>query len=133
MAKESGALTVIVDDSAPAAQTISNDITTINFSTPRGVAEVTGVDAVAMERLLLLADMQVTLAGTFNDEADMSHAVFKTVSSTSVTRTTSIAHSGQTLVEEMIATDYALTRGQDGHLQWTVPMLLNQSSAVAWS
>ena len=98
MAKESGlGMSVIIDDSGGSARTISNDITSIDIATPREEQDITGLDKSARERLLLLADFTVAIAGVFNDASNMSHDVFKTVPSTSVARTTTTAISGQTL------------------------------------
>ncbi len=135
MAKESGMgwTTLSVDDAAAAPQVIKNDITNFSFSTPRGVQDITGVDKSAMERLLLLADFSITLNGVFNDAANMSHAVLKTVSSTSVIRTVSLAVSGQTLANECFFSDYALTRAADGALNWTAPGQLGDGTVPTWS
>jgi hypothetical protein len=133
MAKESGLgwTTLSVDTSAPALTDIRNDVTNFEFSTPRAVQEITGVDKFAMERLLLLADFSITLNGVFNDA--LSHTVFKDVGSTSVTRTISLEVSGQTLSNECLLTDYALTRGDDGALTWQVPGVLQSGTAPTWS
>lgn len=133
MAKEAPVLTIIVDDSGTSARTISNDILSCDFATPRGVQDITGVDKSAMERLLLLADYSVTLNGVFNDAANMSHAVFKTIPSTSVTRTVSIAKSGQTLAPECVLTDYQLSKAISGELTWSVPGALQSGTAPSWS
>jgi hypothetical protein len=135
MAKESGMgwTTLSVDDSAGSVQAIKNDITNFTFSTPRGVQDVTGVDKFAIERLLLLADFSTTLNGVFNDAAGASHAVFKTVPSSSVARTMSLAVSGQTLANETLFTDYSLTRNQDGSLTWTSPGVLADGTVPTWS
>jgi len=135
MAKESGLgwTTLSVDDSAAAVQDIKNDVTNFNFATPRGVQDVTGVDKSAMERLLLLADFSVTLNGVFNDAAGKSHAVLKTVPSTSVNRTTTLTVSGQTLAGELLYSDYALARNQDGSLTWTAPGVLADGTVPTWS
>jgi hypothetical protein len=135
MAKESGLgwTTLSVDDSAGAAKAIKNDVTNFQFGTPRAVQDVTGVDKSAMERLLLLADFQITLNGVFNDAADQAHAVFKTVPSTSVARTTTLTVSGQTLAPEALYTDYSLTRAQDGALTWTAPGVLADGTVPTWS
>lgn len=135
MAKESGLgiSTLSVDNSSGVAKAIVNDITNFQFATPRGVQDVTGVDKSAMERLLLLADFSITLNGVFNDAADFSHDVFKTVPSTSVARTVTITHSGQTLANETLFTDYALTRAQDGSLTWTAPGVLSNGTVPTWS
>jgi hypothetical protein len=134
MAKESGlGFSVAVDDAAAAAQTISNDITNLAFATPRGVQDVTGVDKSAMERLLLLADFSVTLNGVFNDAANLSHAVLKTVPSTSVQRTVTLGISGQTLANECLFSDYSLTRAADGAFTWTSPGVLANGTVPTWS
>lgn len=135
MAKETGLgwTTLSVDDSGGSAQAIKNDITNFQFSTPRGVQDVTGVDKSAMERLLLLADFSITLNGVFNDAAGQAHSVFKTVPSTSVARTTTLTVSGQTLANEVLYTDYSLTRAQDGSLTWSAPGVLADGTVPTWS
>lgn len=135
MAKEGGlGLTVSVDDSIPTARAIGNDITNLTFGTPRGVQDITGVNSSAVERLLLLADFSCQLNGVFNDAAAPSaHDTFKTVPSTSVTRTVTIAVSGQTLPNECLFSDYALTRGADGSLVWTAPGVLNSTVVPTWA
>lgn len=135
MAKESGIgwTTCSVDDASGSPQAIKNDITNLQFATPRAVQDVTGIDKSAMERLLLLADFSITLNGVFNDAANMSHAVFKTVPSTSVARTVSLEVSGQTLANECLFTDYPLTRGDDGALTFAVPGVLSDGTVPTWS
>jgi len=133
--KESGLgwTTLSVDDSAGSAKAIKNDVTSFEFATPRGVQEVTGVDKSAYERILLLADFSISLKGVYNDDADKSHVVFKTVPSTSVARTTTLTVSGQTLAPEVLYTDYALSRAEDGSLTWTAPGLLADGTVPTWS
>ncbi len=135
MAKETGLgwTTLSVDSSAGAVKVIKNDVTNFQFATPRGVQDVTGVDKSAIERLLLLADFTINLNGVFNDAADFSHDVFKTVPSTSVARTTTLTVSGQTLAGELLYTDYNLTRGQDGSLTWTAPGVLADGTVPTWA
>lgn len=135
MAKESGLAwtTLSVDDSSGTPQDVRNDVTNLEFATPRATQDTTGIDKSAFERLLLLADFTITLNGVFNDAADKSHAVFKTVPSTSVARTVSIAVSGQTLANECIFTDYPLTRSDSGELTWAVPGQLSDGVVPTWS
>lgn len=134
MAKESGLAwtTLTVDDSGGSGQDIRNDITNLEFATPRATQDTTGIDKSAFERLLLLADFTITLNGVFNDATNMSHAVFKTVPSTSVARTTAIGVSGQTLSAECIYTDYPLTRSDSGELTWAVPGQLSDGTVPTW-
>lgn len=135
MAKESGLgwTTLSVDNSAGTAKDIKNDVTNLEFATPRAVQDVTGIDKSAMERLLLLADFSVTLTGVFNDATDKSHDVFKTVPSTSVARTLSMTVSGQSLNNEVLFTDYPLTRADDGALTWAVPGVLADGTVPTWA
>lgn len=138
MAKQSGlAFGVIVDNSAGAAKTISNDITNLSFSTPRGEQDITGLDKSGMERLLLLADGKVTFNGVFNQTADMSHDVFKTVPSTSVVRTVTLNFPGGAgqpkLAMEMLFSDYAITRAANGALTWSATGSLADGTVPTWS
>ena len=133
MAKEAPTLTVAVDDHGSSARSIENDITNLDFATPRGVQDVTGVNKSAMERVLLLADFSITLNGVFNDGANLSHAVFSTVPSTSVARTVTLVMSGQTLPNETFFTDYSLSRAQSGELTWSAPGVLTGGTVPTWS
>ena len=134
MAKESGlGMSVAVDDSGGSARTISNDITNLDFATPREEQDITGLDKSARERLLLLADFTVTLNGVFDDASNMAHDVFNTVPSTSVARTTTIGISGQTLACETFYTDYSLSRGTDGSFTWTTSGALSGGAVPTWA
>lgn len=139
MAKQSGlGYSVAVDDSAGSPKTISNDITDFSYSTPRGVQDTTGVDKSANERLLLLADFSLSLNGVFNNAANQSHDVLKTVSSTSVVRTitlsiTSPASVTSTLANECVISDYQVKRATGGALTWTAPASLADGTVPAWT
>jgi len=134
MAKESGlGMTLAIDDSAGSARTISNDVTNFDFAIPRATQDVTGLDKSANERLLLLADFSIGVSGIFNDASNMSHDVFKTVSSTSVTRTVTITVSGQSLPNECLFTDYALSRGAGGELTYSAPGVLTGGVVPTWA
>jgi len=89
-----------------------------------------------MERLLLLADLQVTFNGVFDDGSNLAHAVLKnyrTLPGSELGRTTSIAHSGQTLADTLLYQNYDLTRAQDGSFTWTTTGLLSDGTVPAWS
>jgi hypothetical protein len=125
--------TLSVDDSGGTPRDIRNDVTNLEFATPRATQEVTGIDKSAMERLLLLADFTITLNGVFNPSANASHDVFKTVPSTSVNRTVSITVGGKSLPNECIFTDYPLTRADSGELTWAVPGQLSDGTVPTWA
>ncbi len=138
MAKETGlAITTLsVDDSGGTARDIRGDITSFEMAMPRGVQDVTGIDKSAMERLLLLADLSIDLKGVFNSAiTTTSHAVFKTVTSTSAVRTVTTAFGTtlQTMAAEMVATNYQLSRSESGELTWSVPLALANGSTPTWT
>ena len=139
MAKTSGlGGAVKVQDASSSVQTISNDITNWQFSTPRAVQDTTGVDKSANERILLLADFSVTMNGVFNTTASMSHAVFSTIPSTSVTRSVELDVIGTTtglpvLSVNCLLTDYQITRANTGELTWQVPGSLADGTVPAWT
>lgn len=136
MAKQSGLgwTTFEVDDSTPTARDIKNDITNVEFSTPRAVQDITGLDKYAMERLLLLGDFQVTMNGVFNPAANMSHDVFSDLSASDAgARTINIVVASQTLANECLLTDYSLNRADDGSLTWSAPAVLQDGTVPVWS
>lgn len=133
MAKESGLgwTTLDVDDEAGSAQDLREDVNSLEFSTPRAVLEVTGLDKSAMERLHGLADFSATLNFTYDDDtSDSVHDVFKDLSNQ---RTCLIVVSGQTLSNEVLFTDYALNRGTDGSFSGTAPCVLANGTVPTWA
>lgn len=135
MAKQSGLgwTTGSVNDASGTPQAIKNDITNLDFATPRAVQDVTGIDKSAIERILLLADMSCNLNGVFNPAANMSHDVFKTVPSTSVNRLTTLIIGGKTLAANLLFTDYQLTRAAAGELTWQAPGVLADGAVPTWA
>lgn len=135
MAKETGLgwTTCAVDDAGGTARDIKNDATSVSWSMPRSVQDVTGLDKSARETLLLLADLSGTITGVFNDAANAAHDVFKTVASASVVRTITNTISGQTLAAECNLTDYALNRSPSGEFTYTVPYVLADGTAPTWT
>jgi hypothetical protein len=135
MAKTSGLgwTTCSVDDSAGTLRAIINDVTNLQFATPRADWNVTGIDKSAMERILLLADFSVTLNVIFNPAANASHDVFKTVPSTSVARTTTLTVAAKTLTNEVLYTDYPVSRSDSGELTAAVPGVLADGTVPTWA
>lgn len=136
IAKQSGLgwTTLSVDDSAGTARAIINDITDLDFATPRAVFDWTGIDRSAMERGLGLADFSISLNGVWNPAATTtSHAVFRTVPSTSVARTVSIAVAAQTLANECFFSSYDLKRANDGDFRWSATGQLSDGTVPTWA
>ncbi len=124
-----------VGDSSNTVQDIRNDVVDLQFATPRGVQDVTGLDKSAMERLLLLADFSMTPKGVFNPAATFSHSVFKTVPSTSVLQTVNMTVNGVSLnqVSAILFTDYQIARSASGELTWQAPGVLGGGAVPTWS
>jgi hypothetical protein len=137
MSKGSGLAwtTLSVDDSGGAVEVIKNDVQSFQFAMPRGVLDITGVDKSAIERLLLLADFSITLTTTAINFASTPSFwdVFHTVPSTSVARTTTLVFAGKTLANEVLYTDFNVTRGQDGSLGASVPGVLADGTVPTWA
>jgi hypothetical protein len=136
MAKQTGLswTTFSVDTSAGTVTAIKNDVNSFQFGTPRGVIDVTGVDKAAFERLLGLADFNITINGTANfGVTPAAHVVFLDVSSTSVARTTTLTIGGKTIAPEVLYTDYSFNRGNDGALPFTAPGVLADGTVPVWT
>lgn len=138
MAKSSGlGATVSIDDGSGSLQNVSNDILSFNISTPRGSADITGVDKSAVEKLLLLADGKVSITGAYNPAATTGlHTVLRTISSSNQTRTVTIVFNSSptaTLSMEMIGTNYTVQRGQDGNVTVQADFELQNGTAPTWS
>lgn len=138
MAKSSGITTTFsVDDGSGSLQNISTSVLSFDVSTPRGSVDITGLDKSAIEKLLLLSDGQVTLNLQYDPTATTgSHTVFRTMSSTSVTRTVTVVINSTptaTLSMEMICTDYTLNRGADGNMTGTATLQLANGAVPTWS
>jgi hypothetical protein len=112
-----------------ASNVITNDVTNLTVSTPYGVQDVTGLDKLGIERLLLLGDCTGSLSGVFNTTASMSHATFKAPGS----KTFVIGFPGATLTFTAVTTDYQVTHDQAGTLVWTVPFSLSSGTPAVWS
>lgn len=133
MAKETGLgwTALNVDDDGGSARDIRNDVTNLEFSTPYNVQEVTGIDKSAMERLLLLADFTGTLNSVFNPSANRVHAVMS--GDLRVARTLGITVSAQVLSNEVLFTDYALTRAASGEFTASHPFSLSDGTVPNWT
>lgn len=133
MAKETGLgwTTCSLDDDAESLRDIKNDVTNLEFATPYANQDVTGIDKFAIERLALLADFSATLNGVFNPSANRAHAVL--AGDLRVVRTLTLVISAQTLSNEVLVTDYALTRAQGGEFTWQAPLVLADGTVPNWS
>lgn len=133
MAKETGLgwTTLNVDDDGSSARDIKNDITNLDIATPYNVQEVTGLDKSAIERLLLLADCSGTLNSVFNPAANRVHAVMS--GDLRVVRTLQLVISSQTLSNEVLFTDYALTRAAGGEFTARSPFVLADGTVPNWT
>ena len=133
--KESGIAWTLcsVDAHGGGAVVIKNDVTSLSFSTTRGVQDTTGIDSAAHERLLLLPDFSISLNCVFNDNAVSAWAVFKTVCDNTVNRTTALTISGQSLDNEVAYDNVAYNRATDGSFTFVASGNLSDGTAPTWS
>jgi hypothetical protein len=125
-----------VDNSAGTPVDISNDVTDVSVKTPRGVFEVTGLDKSAVERILGLADAEISIRGVFNPSG--AHTVFRDFDTPSTGRTVEYAPAGTTagspvISFEAVFEDYTIERGDDGKLTWSVTGRLANGAVPSWS
>lgn len=133
MAKISGLgwTTLSVDDASGTPRDIRNDVTNLDFSTPYGTQEITGIDKSAYERLALLADFSGTLNGVMNPSANRIHSVAS--GDLRVLRTMSIGVGGVTLPNEVLLTAYNLTRAAGGEFTNSIPFVLADGTTPTWA
>ena len=126
MAKVSGITTSVT----VAGNDISNDVLSIDVSTPYGVQDITGLDKSAVERIMLRADCTGTINFAFNTASNRSHATLKTPGS----KTFVIVYPGSaTLTFTAVTTDYSLSMATDGSLTGSTPFQLSSGTAAAWT
>jgi hypothetical protein len=125
-----GKISAITTTVTIASNNISNDVMSLQFDTPYGTAEITGLDKSAVERLLLRADCTGTVTCAFNVDSARSHATLKTPGS----KTFIINFGGvATATFTAITTSYGLAIANDGNITVTAPWQLSSGTAVAWT
>ena len=126
---------VAVDDSSGSLRDISDNVTSYEIGNSQALLDSTTVSKSALQRLIALGDLQVSITGIFDKASNKSHDVFKTKSAT---RTFTLAIGGNTsgypvLTAEMLVGDYNLSRGSDGALNYTASLMLQSGTVPAWS
>lgn len=135
MAIESGAgwTSYAVDDSSGTPRELDAHITQANMATTKGIQDITTISQSARATLQLLADQQDTFTALFDDAANTSFDVLKTVGSTSVARTFTRTHSGQTLASEMNISNVTWGRTQSAELTAQVTAVLQDGTLPTWA
>lgn len=134
MAVESGiGATLTIDDSGGTGRDLSAYVTQVSFNTPRGVQDISSINASGMKRLLLRSDVSISVTCVFEDTANLSFDVFKTSGTYDSSRTVVFALSGQTFTAECILTDTAFSVGADGSLTITGTFQLSNGTDGTWS
>ena len=138
MAKSSGITsTYSLDDSGGTLRDISTAVLSFEISTPRGVFDITGLDKSAIERMLGLADCQLSLNAQFDPTATTGvHTVLRTMSSSSAARTATIVINSTptaTLSVEVVCSECTWSRSQDGNLLMAATLMLQNGAVPTWS
>jgi hypothetical protein len=135
MAKQTGLGDYIaVDDSGGSARDISDNITNYDIAIAQNLIDATTISKSAMEKLIGLNDLTVTLTGVFDSASNKEHDVFKV---RSAARTFDLRIGGNTssnprLTAEMMISDYSLSRGTDGSLGFTATLNLSNGTTPTW-
>lgn len=135
MAKENGLgwTTFDIDDAGGTARDIKNDVPSCSWDMARGIQDTTGLDSFARETLLLHSDFQSRFDMVFNDATNQGFDVVKTVGSTSVPRTQTMAISGQTLANEVNISNVSHQRSQGGEWTMAVTTVLQSGLVPTWA
>lgn len=126
-----GWTTLDVDDAAGTPRGLRSPTTNLDFATPYNTQVVTGLDKSAEERLALLADFTGTLNSVFDPGANSMHDVMS--GDLRVSRTMTLVISGQSLVNQVLFTDYNLTRAASGEFTAQHPFVLSDGTVPAWT
>ena len=136
MAKQTGLGDYIaVDDSGGSARDISDNITNYEIGNTQALLDSTTISKSAMERLIGLGDLTITLSGIFDAASNKSHDVFKTKSGTRTfdLRVGGNSSSNPKLTAECLVADYNISRGNDGSLTWSATLNLQSGTVPTWS
>ena len=99
--------------------------------------DITGLDVSAHQKLALLRDLTVSLKMVFNAAANMSHAVFSTITTTATNRATSIypTSSGSTpvMTANLLYSTYNVGRAADGALTTQADGTLADGNIPTWA
>ncbi len=137
MAKESGLGWTLckVDNSAGALQDLMNDVTNLDLSMSNGVQDVTGIDKVAVERLLLLADYSLDLTMVFNPAGSASEfSVFKNTNvASTAARETELTISAQKMNTICVFPTVSRARAADGSFITSANGQLSSGAIPAWT
>jgi hypothetical protein len=126
-----GWTTFSVDDAGGTPRDIRTDTNSLDFSTPYDTDECTGLDKFATERQALLADFKGTFKFTFDPTANYVHSILS--GDLRVVRTMSIVVATKSLPNEVLLTDYSLTRDSSGSFKGSCPFVLADGTAPTWA
>tara|TARA_R110000824_G_scaffold85555_4_gene212525 strand:- start:443 stop:859 length:417 start_codon:yes stop_codon:yes gene_type:complete len=125
---------IAVDDSSGSARDISDNVQSYEIGNSQNLLDSTTVSKSALQRLIALGDLQVTINGMFDAASNKSHDVFKTKSGTRTfdLRIGGNSSSNPQLTAEMLVADYNLSRGTDGALNFTASLMLQSGTVPTW-
>ena len=125
---------IAVDDSGGSARDISDNVQSYEIGNSQNLLDSTTVSKSALQRLIALGDLQVTINGMFDAASNKSHDVFKTKSGTRTfeLRIGGNSSSNPQLTAEMLVADYNLSRGTDWALNFTASLMLQSGTVPTW-
>ena len=135
MAKQTGLGDYIaIDDSAGTPRDISDNVTALGVAPTQNLLEATTLAKSAVERLIGLGDVSITVSGVYDAASNKIHDVFKTMSGT---RTVTYAIGGNTggnpkFECEALVADYNVDRGSDGAITVSATLNLSDGTVPTW-
>jgi hypothetical protein len=127
-------MAVTIDSGEGTPRIITNDVLSVTLDTTRELADVTGVDKTAKQRLGMLNDATVTLTGAWNPAANPTfYSCFKDIATTNIDRTVVLLYPGPaTFTAEMAleSVNYSVSGGQ---LTCSVTLQLSGGTQGVWS
>ena len=114
---------------------LSGDVAAIsNASSPRGVLDVTPINASAYERVLGLSDGNLAVTSWFNDATEQEHAAFSELPTTDRIVTWTFGATRGDVAACLVAKqiNYDGTRGSDGGLSFSVDTQAASGVSLDW-
>lgn len=120
-----------VDDAGGVARELREEFTSLDYSSPYDEQDITGLDKMGYQRLLLKQDYKGTVNGPFDPAANSSHAVFS--GDLRVIRTLGLTVAGAVLNAEVFFTEYKLNRAANGEFVFANPFALGNGVPPVWA
>lgn len=129
MAVKTGLLTSLTFNS----NDISEDVLSLQISTPNGMIDVSGIDLVGFQRIVGRRDCKLSLTCRVSDAAAGAHATLSPATASSVSASCVIVFGGKTLTFHGIVENYDVAIGNGLEATATSTISMDTGVAAAWT